>query len=255
MSRSFVRPWFLGMAVVGLMLFTSLTGAAPAPIPVAQTATLPGQAVFEKNCAICHGTGASGKLGPPLNSLPPELENLPAEAIAGGLVELVRGGIPGHMPMFLPEQISDDEVLQVTQYLISLNGTVPGPSIYEAAAPVTAAAVPGRTFYAATGHSVGGDFRSFWQRYGGLRVFGLPVTEEYVGVSPEDGKPYTMQLFERARLELHPANAAGQRVQLALLGAEDLRFRTHFVNGEEGGPPEGGAPAAQRSKVWGTLAP
>ena len=42
---------------------------------------------------------------------------------------------------------------------------------------------------------------------GGLAVFGYPLTEEFAEVSAEDGQPYTVQYFERARFEHHPEHA------------------------------------------------
>jgi mono/diheme cytochrome c family protein len=250
MRRMTLRPWVVGVAVLGMALSVGLTGAAPAATPAAQTEMMPGQAVFERNCAVCHGTRASGRMGPPLNMLPPQLAELPPEVIAESLTELVRGGIPGAMPMFVPEQLSDAEILDLTNYLIAQNNTVPAPSLYDALEPVTAEEAAGRAYFSQTGHSVGGEFLTFWRRYGGLRVFGLPLSEEYNGMSPENGQVYRMQLFERARMELHPNNPPGQRVQLALLGAEELRLRTHFLMGREG---DGGGPppeAMQQRGAW-----
>ncbi len=70
-----------------------------------------------------------------------------------------------------------------------------------------------RRFFPETGHSLGGPFREFWERNGGLPQFGLPLTEEIV----EDGR--TVQWFERARFEAHP-EAAGtpNEIQLTQLG-------------------------------------
>lgn len=241
MSR--FRFWLVTVVGLGLALTLGVVLANPGAqvgakaVSAAQTADLPGAAVFAQRCAVCHGTKASGKMGPPLNMLPPQLKSQPPEVIAQGLTGIVRGGIPGKMPMFTPELLSDEQIRQVSDYLISLDGTLPEPSLYTAIEPTTAEKTPGRTFFAATNHSVGGEFLAFWQRYGGTRVFGLPLSEEYMGVSPEDGKAYKMQLFERARLEMHPDAPAGQRIQLALLGAEELRLRTHFgeEEGESGG--------------------
>lgn len=237
MQRVKLRVWSVGTVVLALALGTSLTNAAvvSSQRTGAQTTPLPGAAIFSRNCAVCHGTGASGKMGPPLNVLPPELANLPAEVIAQELTGLVRSGIPGAMPRFLPEQLSDSDVLEVTKYLLGQNGSVPSPSLYEALPGIQAAqAGPGRTYFAETAHSIGGEFRTFWRRYGGLRVFGLPLTEEYNGVSPEDGKVYRMQMFERARMELHTDLPPGQQVQLALLGTEEIRLRSHFTLREDG---------------------
>lgn len=69
-------------------------------------------------------------------------------------------------------------------------------------------------YFPSTGHSVGGAFLKFFDTYGGLRVFGLPITAEV----QEGGR--TVQYFERQRFEYH-AEAAGSQyeVQLSLLGA------------------------------------
>jgi hypothetical protein len=54
---------------------------------------------------------------------------------------------------------------------------------------------PNCTFYEATQHNLCAGFRAYWENYGGLAVFGYPITEEYV----ENGM--TVQYFERARFE------------------------------------------------------
>ena len=67
-------------------------------------------------------------------------------------------------------------------------------------------------------HCISGGFRTFWEQAGGLRQFGYPLTAEYTDVTP-DGI-YTVQYFERARFEYHPANPPAYRVQLGRLGSE-----------------------------------
>lgn len=67
-------------------------------------------------------------------------------------------------------------------------------------------------------------FRSFYEQYGGLAVFGYPIS----GAQSEDdaisGAPTTVQYFERARFELAPNAAPGapltEQVRLGLLGSE-----------------------------------
>ena len=83
----------------------------------------------------------------------------------------------------------------------------------------------GQTYYAATGHNLGGVFRDYWLSHGGLFVSGLPLSEEFTEISPDDGKPYTVQYFERARYEYHPENAAPYNVLLGLVGNRILRER------------------------------
>lgn len=78
-------------------------------------------------------------------------------------------------------------------------------------ATVDPASVGERTYFAETGHTLGGSFKTFWQNKGGLAIFGYPISEEIL----ESG--ITVQYFERARLE------AGQgRVQIGHLGTELL---------------------------------
>src|SRR5688572_7222547 len=63
----------------------------------------------------------------------------------------------------------------------------------------------GRTF-PETGFSLKGDFLSFWDRNGGLAVFGFPLTYE-LGLPNKDlGRVFTVQYVERQRFELHPEN-------------------------------------------------
>ena len=65
-----------------------------------------------------------------------------------------------------------------------------------------------RVYFAQTGHTLGGRFLSYWQQYGGLAMFGYPLSEQFQEVATTDGKTYTVQYFERARFEYHPENAA-----------------------------------------------
>jgi hypothetical protein len=89
----------------------------------------------------------------------------------------------------------------------------------------TAADDPARDFFAASGHTLGGAFRWFWQTRGGLPVFGYPISEEFVELNPFDGREYLVQYFERARFEYHPEHAGtDQEVQLAHLGRQLLEM-------------------------------
>ena len=79
-----------------------------------------------------------------------------------------------------------------------------GRRIHPADPPVDPLA--GATFFAETGHNLRGRFADYWRAKGALPQFGYPISEEFVETL-EDGKPYTVQYFERARLEYHPENA------------------------------------------------
>ena len=68
-----------------------------------------------------------------------------------------------------------------------------------------------------TGYSIGGDFRAFWERNGGLRFFGYPITPQLV----DEG--VIVQYFERAKFVMAPSgDGSGARVELGGIGSEVL---------------------------------
>jgi hypothetical protein len=102
---------------------------------------------------------------------------------------------------------------------------------------MTQAVVPsgaaGGTFFGATGHTTSPLFRSYWERVGGLSLFGYPRTEAFRELNPSDGKVYTVQYFERNRFEYHPELAGtAYEVLLGLLGNQLTEAR------RMGGAPE-----------------
>ena len=74
----------------------------------------------------------------------------------------------------------------------------------------------GRRYVPETRHTVGERFAAYWDRNGGLALFGYPISEEF----SENGR--ITQWFERARFEYHPANGPPYDVLLGLLGREAL---------------------------------
>jgi subtilisin family serine protease len=88
-------------------------------------------------------------------------------------------------------------------------------------APVPAPA-DGTTYFPATGHTLSGTFKSYWQANGGLPIFGYPTSQEFTERG-DDGRDYTVQYFERHRLELHPENAPPYHVLLSRLGNDTLQ--------------------------------
>jgi hypothetical protein len=93
---------------------------------------------------------------------------------------------------------------------------------------------PGERFFPETGHSLGGDFRSYYESHGlelgdsgitareSLSLFGYPVSQPFQEINPETGEPLLVQYFERARFELHPENPDPYRVLLGRLGFTSL---------------------------------
>ncbi|HET9017196.1 MAG TPA: L,D-transpeptidase [Thermomicrobiaceae bacterium] len=72
-----------------------------------------------------------------------------------------------------------------------------------------------QTYFTQTGHSLSGEFNKYWLMWGGVSVFGYPLSEPFT--DPSTG--LTVQYFERAVFEFHPDNPAGQQVTLELLGS------------------------------------
>ena len=82
---------------------------------------------------------------------------------------------------------------------------------------------PDSTYFPEVRHSLGGRFLAYWQATGGLPVYGYPLSEEVQEVNPRDGQMYTVQYFERNRIEYHPENAGSPyEMQLGLLGGDLL---------------------------------
>ncbi len=80
--------------------------------------------------------------------------------------------------------------------------------------PFTLYAQETERYFSETGHTVKGEFLAYFNQHGGLRIFGFPITEQFI----MNGR--TVQYFQRARLDLFPENQVSQRVQLGKLGEE-----------------------------------
>ncbi len=80
-----------------------------------------------------------------------------------------------------------------------------------------------RSYYVQTQHSIGGQFKQFFDQNGGTFVFGYPISEETIEANPTDGVAYTVQWFERARFEFHPEfNGTPNAIELGQLGRQLL---------------------------------
>jgi hypothetical protein len=112
----------------------------------------------------------------------------------------------------------------------------PDSSQYFAAVPPPS---DGASYFAETGHTLNGTFKAYWQRHGGLAIFGYPTSEPFVERG-EDGRDYTVQYFERHRFELHPENAAPYNVLLSRLGDTILQQGgRNWYDFAKGGPTPG----------------
>jgi hypothetical protein len=87
--------------------------------------------------------------------------------------------------------------------------------------PKASGPAAGCRLFTETGHTLCPPFRAYWERNGGLAVFGYPISQPFEETL-EGGRRLTVQYFERNRFEDHPGQPAQFRVQLGRLGAELL---------------------------------
>ncbi|NJK78453.1 MAG: lamin tail domain-containing protein [Chloroflexaceae bacterium] len=80
--------------------------------------------------------------------------------------------------------------------------------------------------FSETQHSLCPPLRGYWERNGGLDRFGYPITEPLDETI--DGQTYTVQYFERRRMEIHPT-ASGSDILLGLLGREVLNLEQQLA--------------------------
>lgn len=95
------------------------------------------------------------------------------------------------------------------------------------------------TYFYETSHTLRNEFKRYWERHGGLPIFGFPISEEF-SEQGADGQVYTVQYFERHRFEYHPENAAPYNVQLSRLGDDILKIQGRdWYNFPKGAPADG----------------
>jgi subtilisin family serine protease len=179
----------------------------------------------------CFGSGVSGLILSLRGDLPPADVRCILQASADDR------GAPGKDPEYGWGRVNALRAVQMAQSYTTcpLNAPPPSPeqpgTLQPMADPATAfarvpaAPVPeGVVYFPETGHRVGEPFLSYWQRNGGLEVLGLPISEAFV-MADESGATYTVQYFERHRLEFHPEQPEPYHIQLARLGDRVLQVQ------------------------------
>ncbi|HMQ34107.1 MAG TPA: M14 family metallopeptidase [Chloroflexaceae bacterium] len=178
---------------------------AEALLPPPEDGEVAGQVVPAAIYRYWRALGGEARFGPPLG---------PARAAADGVSQT-----------FLNARIGLRDDLRDTVYYVQpepLGAAAARDLAYGGAAALApAAAAPGATFFAETGHNLSAGFRDFWQRGGGLDVFGLPLSEEFTARAA-DGQARTLQYFERAVFAYDPEGG----VRLEPLGARALVLET-----------------------------
>ncbi len=104
-------------------------------------------------------------------------------------------------------------------------------SVAAQAGPSTDPADPveGCEYFEETGHNLCGVFLAYWNANGGLPIFGYPKTEAFDEENWDSGNVYSVQYFERERLEHHTALAGTEyEVLLGRLGNEVLLMQDRY---------------------------
>ncbi|HEX9987108.1 MAG TPA: peptide ABC transporter substrate-binding protein [Chloroflexia bacterium] len=96
-----------------------------------------------------------------------------------------------------------------------------------------------KVWFPETRHSLTGRFLEFWNRSGGLKQFGFPVSEEFDEISSANGRIYRVQYFERNRMELHPENPPDYQIELGLLGVQQYKTTPIAADQLPISPPKG----------------
>lgn len=96
----------------------------------------------------------------------------------------------------------------------------------------------GQRCFAEVPYCMSGRIREFWEQNGGLPVFGLPISPEQQATI--EGRTFTVQWFERNRLELHPENPRPYDVLLGRLGDDRLQQQSRdWQSFTQSGPQSG----------------
>jgi len=111
-----------------------------------------------------------------------------------------------------------------------------GDLVGEFQPPIPATEIPAthlldERYYSQTGHTLKHGFLAFFDYYGGLDIFGYPISEM---ITEPDGR--VTQWFQRAQLEWLPDHAGGQ-VQLAPLGERFLEGKYPDLSSTAGATP------------------
>jgi cytochrome c oxidase cbb3-type subunit 3 len=79
-----------------------------------------GKAVYQKNCKLCHDEGGKGSTGPNLTDA--------YWKHGGGVMNIyntITNGVPAKGMQSWAGQLSEEDILKVTSYILSLEGTDP----------------------------------------------------------------------------------------------------------------------------------
>lgn len=118
----------VGIGLASATLFdTTPDSRTPNPVPFTVTSVEAGRALYQANCAACHGVDARGG-GPQAGTTavrPPSLVSGHLGSHADGdIFYWISNGLPGGMPVW-KTTLTDTERWELVDYLRSINGAVP----------------------------------------------------------------------------------------------------------------------------------
>lgn len=207
----------LGLALTLILTALPVSGVSATPILSAAVAVPPGgQAMSSEICFKESGLCTE-------NAFLDFWSTNGAVEILGYPIDEARRHPDGLIRQFYERAILEWHPENKVQYQVLL--TRLGAGLIDGKPQTTATPVPCAQhciLFRETNHTLRGAFSDYWNRYGGLPVFGLPLTEEFIEISPTNGQPYVVQYFERNRFEYHPENSGRYQVLLGLLGGETL---------------------------------
>jgi hypothetical protein len=193
-----VTKWFASLQVD--------TGAPSIPGSASRTFPETGMAVGGVFLDYWRNNGGLPQQGFPISELMKETSDLDGKAYVVQYFERA-------VFQYSPEQ-SDPRF----QVLLSQLGTFQYRKKYPDGAPGQQPSAQNPRLFPDTGKTLGGLFREYWEKNGGLAQQGLPISDEFVERSDLDGNEYLVQYFERAVMEYHPENQPPYDVLLSQLG-------------------------------------
>jgi hypothetical protein len=218
-TKRFLAASIVAVPIIGVLSLTAaLTGGANAQVNC-QTFTETGKTVCGRFLDYWQRNGGLAQQGFPISDQLQEVSATDGKSYTVQYFE--RAVFELH-----PENAAPYDVL------LSLLGVFEYKQRYgDTGAPYQAASTNNSVLFKETGKTVGGSFLIYWQSHGGLAQQGYPISDEFTEVSALDGKPYTVQYFERAVFEKHPENAPPYDVLLSQLGT----FRYNAKSGARTG--------------------
>lgn len=210
----------------GPSIVPSPTSGAPTPTPLPPLPTLPGtnSFLFKATGKTVRGIffdywndhGGLAQQGYPISEQMGEVSDLDGKVY---LVQYFERAVFEYHPEQTDPQF---------QVLLSQLGTFRYKDKYLSGAPgQTANQSAGSVLFSETGKHLGGIFLSYWQTHGGLAQQGYPISDEFTEITDLDGKPYTVQYFERAVFEYHP-ELAGTPYEVLLSQLGTFRYKQKY---------------------------